>query len=308
MKTVYLDNNCYRRLLDDRDTYALLLSLSDKRRRLLSFESGPGTLEEFALLRDAPRREPQCRQMLGDATRLIRKDRFFRGHIELADQEASIAMGNQKRLSLWFGRRSREVRLWRLYWKEVCGGRPSREFLETIQRAKDEYVATFEPAREEALEEARKKQYDTDHRAGLIDAICYVSTHSALDFAARIAGDRWVVLPDSHDDRRIIVARDLHSLRTFMGVLAGFMLARESACSKQIDPGRSMKGQGKHVGSEFHDVRHAVCGRYVDRFVSEDAILRLIVNSLGETTSTGAPYKAYSLDEFVIEARSLAGL
>ena len=303
MKTVYLDNNCYKRLLDNRDEYDFLLSLSHNRRGLLSFESSLATLGELSLIWKSPERDVRYKSLVRPAHRLVRRDRCIRDVVDLIEQEVAIALGERPFFDLWYHSGSEEHALWGSVWREVCDGKAPRELTEGIDQAKAEYVKLFDEIREEF--QARLKNV-TDEPVELGTLIHRYVRRKGLDFMAHVAQRQFPRLPSSLDEMREIVATHLHALRTELGVYEGFGFARLAPNVNQITVDRSMKRRGRHEGSEFYDARHATYGRYVDYFIVEDVTLRFIINSLDERNYRSVPYRALSLSEFLEEARRLA--
>jgi hypothetical protein len=303
MQTVYLDNNCYKQLLDNAQDFKFLLSLSHSRRGVLSFESSIPTLEEFALIWRNPQRDPRYRQVIRMAHRLVRRDRCVRDTVDLIEQEAAIVLGQRRVFDLWYHPGSPELKLWRATWRQVCNGEAPDVLIRAIDQAKAEHVKLFEEIRGE-MQAALKNV--TDRPEDLASLIHRYVRGKGLDFMAQIARRQFPKLPSSLDETRRVVATQLHALRTKLELYDAFMFARLAPSVKQITANMGMRGQGRHQGGEFYDVRHGTCGRYVDFFVVEEVMLRFIVNSLDEQNYCGAPYRALSLSEFLEEARRLA--
>jgi len=304
VKTVYLDNNCYKGLLDNQEAYDFLLSLSHNRRGAFSFESSLATLEEFSLIFRKPEPHPRYVKLVRLAHRLVRRDRCLRDVVDLMEQEVAIAFGERSFVDPWYHRGSREYALWRHAWHKLRRGRVLNEkLLKDIDDAKAEYKDLFEEMRQD-LQARLRDVKDTPEQLGAL--IHRHVREKGLDFTAQVAKRQFARLPSSLDETRQIVITYLHALRTEMGLHHGFGFARLAPNVKQIIVDMSMRGRGRHEGGEFYDVRHGTSGRYVDYFVTDEVTLRFIINSLSEQNYRGLTYHAVSLSEFLEEAERLA--
>ena len=307
MKTVYLDNNCYARLLRDRGAFSLLLSLSHNRRGVLSFESSVVTVMEFAQIWRRPRCSRPFLDLVRLARKLVRRDRVFQDVSDIVRQEVLQSTGQRAHVNTWHKTGCGDYEQWQRLLEAVCRGGVPRRLLDDIDSMRKDHVRFSEQMTQEMLARMRPYERRLSGETLSLEALIFQGVDEQRQTnLVTAAQEQYPDLPRSESRARTLVLQHLHALRASVGVSCAFALVRIAGQLSFVDPRRSMKRQGTHKGGDYFDLRHATYGRYVDYFVTEERLLRTIVNNLGETNYAGLPYRAHSLPEFLAEAERMA--
>ena len=307
MKTVYLDNNCYERLLKNNKAYELLFSLSQNDKGLLSFESSWYTCAGLALGREASGDGDAYIAMLKAVYELIRKDRFFRDFPELVAEEVDAAMGRRKSPHLFYDGEEGECQRRLSQWLMVRDkGLPLYMLLE-VKKERAAWVSKMEILRGKQVRESREQGCRPAEQVSPPQAVPYACrSPQAREWMVETLARRFPVLANAWAAVPDMIANHLHAFRTFYRAFAAFHLTRLAADASHIRPHRSLRGQGRHKPDDPSDMRHAAYGRYCDYFVTEDNTLRDVVSMIEETDANGNVFKAWSLAEFLQEAERTA--
>jgi hypothetical protein len=297
MKTVYLDNNAYKVLLTDDEVCDRAFSL--KRGKLL-FESSIFNLAEFAAVGPRISKGSEYSRLIQLVSGFIRKDRVFCLLLDLLHREAEQAALEPSGADVWYYRESIEHRNWSTFWSALRKGRVPDALAELSRKEKDEYERAFEPPRKATREDMKRIGHDPNEPP--IDVLALINgmaNKHGIEYGTVVAQDGYLGLKEFPELARQMVQDKLHGVRTLVKVDMGFAAAKEAAHNKHIIIPPDLKPRGVHDGSEHYDIRHAVCGRYADYFVTHDDWLRAIVNSIGETNCRGMPYRAMTVMEFL---------
>lgn len=298
MKTVYLDNNAYKVLLTDDEVRDRAFSL--KKSGKLLFESSMFNLAEFAA---AGPRIPKSSSYFGliqVVFEFIRRDRVFCLTEDLLRREAEQALLLTGGADTWYHKGTVVWENWRTFWRALRKGWVPDALAGLSRTEKEKYERVFEPPRKATRQDMKRIGHDPNEPP--IDVLALINgmaSRHGIEYGAVVAQDGYPGLEEFPELARQMVQDKLHGVRTLVKVDMGFAAAKEAAHNKHIIIPPDLKPRGVHDGSEHYDIRHAVCGRYADYFVTHDAWLRAIVNSIGETNCRGMPYRAMTVMELL---------